>query len=113
MAIEFHRGADLASSMRQEILQHGWEVANAKGYPTLQNIESYRMVRPNTVDDFRAATAVAYAVAEFTRHYKPLFHKDSPKTTRMKIDLPMFEGEEPVTVLYPHPDYINLHREMG
>lgn len=64
LALNFERGAELASGLRKEIAEHHWEVAGPEAYPWLVAVGEDRAVRPPTLKEVSIAEAIALALPE-------------------------------------------------
>lgn len=65
LSLNFERGADLPTSMRREIAEHGWPLAGARAYPCIVHREPDGLLRPLTERDVRLVSAVATSLAAF------------------------------------------------
>jgi len=71
-SLNFERGAEMSAALRQEIAEHGWEVAAANAYPWLMALDADLVARPPTADEVSIATAIALALPEVLRAEKAL-----------------------------------------
>ncbi len=77
LSLNFERGADLPSSLRREIAQHGWPVVSPEAYPVLQHRDRDGLLRPLCERDVLVAAAVATSLASFfVKHGNVLRQKE-------------------------------------
>jgi hypothetical protein len=76
LSLNFDRGADLPPTMRREIAKHGWSVAGADAYPSVQHRDRDGVLRPLTDRDVRIVTACATSLGTFFVKHGVLFDKD-------------------------------------
>ena len=77
LSLNFDRGADLPPAMRREAAEHGWPVAGAEAYPSVQHRDRDGVLRPITERDVRIVTACATSLGAFFVKHGALFNKDS------------------------------------
>jgi hypothetical protein len=65
LSLNFERGAELPSSLRREIADHGWPVAGPHAYPCIDHRERDGLQRPLTEQDLRVVSAVATSLGAF------------------------------------------------
>ena len=76
LSLSFDRGADLPASMRREVAEHGWPVADAGAYPVVMRCERDGITRPPTEREFEIATACATSLFAFFAKHRRLFELD-------------------------------------
>ena len=62
LTLIFERGAELATALRKQIAQHGWEVASAEAYPWLLVMDQNLSARTATATEVTIAEALARAL---------------------------------------------------
>jgi hypothetical protein len=77
LSLNFDRGADLAPTMRREAAGHGWPVASAEAYPSIQHRDRDGVLRPLTERDVRIVTACAVSLGAFFVKHGARFEKDA------------------------------------
>ncbi|MCK5795725.1 MAG: hypothetical protein KAI47_00965 [Deltaproteobacteria bacterium] len=78
-ALDFERGATLPASLRKEISQHGWPVADARAYPMIHHRDSDGIPRPLCDHDVRVMAACAGALAAFMAKNGAIFAEEYPE----------------------------------
>lgn len=63
LAMNFEYGADLEAELREEIAEHGWEIAAPNAYPWLFVMDDEQIARPPMHRELAIATAIAGALA--------------------------------------------------
>jgi hypothetical protein len=71
LALNFERGAELATHLRKEIARHRWEVAGADAYPWLMAMDEDLVARPPTARELTIGEAVAWAVPQLISELRP------------------------------------------
>jgi len=77
LSLNFDRGADLPPTMRREAAGHGWPVASADAYPSVQHRDRDGVLRPLTEPDVRIVTACATSLGAFFVKHGTRFENDS------------------------------------
>lgn len=77
LSLNFETGSDLPPSMRWEALKHGWPVADAKAYPTVQHRDPDGLPRPLSEQDVRIMAACATSLTAFFVKHGHLFKRSS------------------------------------
>jgi hypothetical protein len=94
---------DLARPMRNEITQHGWEIAGPSAYPLFQACDGHPLGRWPTRDELERLEAVALALAELVdvepRLADATFGADSFDRA---IEVETFRGSRSVRVVAPN-----------
>ena len=85
LALVFERGADLPASMLREVTEHGWPVADANAYPTVQHRDRDGALRPLTGQDVHVVAACAASFGVF-------FGKHAQRLERDVLDEPVCES---------------------
>lgn len=67
LTLNFDRGADMADALRKEITRHGWEIADAMGYPWVVRGDENAVGRPPTAKELTTVEAIALALTEVLR----------------------------------------------
>lgn len=63
--LRFLRGTLTHASLREEIAEHGWEVAGPAAYPVMSVFEKGEILRQATSREFAMITAIATALSQF------------------------------------------------
>lgn len=77
VALNFERGADIAESMRREIIAHNWPVAGPAAYPWVAPVDRDGSRRPLTEADLHVVTASASALAAFFAKHGRIFEDNA------------------------------------
>ena len=75
-SLNFERGADVPASMRREVAEYGWPVADSKAYPRVQVLDRDGVLRPLTERDVRIAAACALSLTRFFIKHGSLFERE-------------------------------------
>lgn len=78
LGLTFEHGADLPTSMRQEVKKYGWPLAGPRAYPRVEHRDSDGLPRPLSEQDVRIATACAAALDPFFARHRSAFQHESP-----------------------------------
>ncbi|MEJ2726385.1 MAG: hypothetical protein P8175_17440 [Deltaproteobacteria bacterium] len=76
LSLNFEKGADVPASMRREVAENGWPVADAKAYPWVQLRDRDGVPRPITERDVRIAAACALSLTSFFIKHGSLFERE-------------------------------------
>jgi hypothetical protein len=72
LTVGFERRADLEPALRNEIAEHGWEVAGAAAYPWVSVIDEDLVARPPTAEELTTLEAIALALPQVLEEKKAL-----------------------------------------
>jgi hypothetical protein len=76
LSLNYESGHDLPAAMYREALEHGWPVADARAYPTVQYRDPDGVLRPLSEQDVRVVSACALSLAAFFAKHRGLFERD-------------------------------------
>jgi hypothetical protein len=79
LSLNFERGADLPPSMRREVAEHGWPVADPTAYPLVRHMDRDGVLRPLTEHDIRVVSACATSLGTFFLRHGTLFEGEAVK----------------------------------
>ncbi|MBW2063943.1 MAG: hypothetical protein JRJ03_03300 [Deltaproteobacteria bacterium] len=77
LSLSFERGAELPSSMRREVAEHGWPVAGPKAFPLVQHRDREGLLIPLTEKDVRIVSACAAALSAFFARHARIFERET------------------------------------
>ena len=101
--LNFERGADLATTLRKEIIRHGWEVAQANAYPWLVAVDEDCVARPPTAAEVTSAEAIALALTRLLSQRKAVLAAwKSGETLERTLMVSTQAGELAVTLRVPY-----------
>jgi hypothetical protein len=72
LTMNFERRADLEPALREEVAEHGWEVAGTRAYPWVAVIDEDLVTRSPTAQELTAVEAIALALPEVLTDKKAL-----------------------------------------
>ncbi len=102
-ALNFERGAELASELRKEIAEHHWEVAGANAYPWLVAVDEDLVARPPTGKEVTTAEAIALSLTNMMVETKALRAAwDGGEPTSRTLSVTTHHGEIEVTLCAPY-----------
>jgi len=76
LSLNYERGADLPKTLRREIAEYGWAVADQRAYPWVQKRDRDGMMLPLTEKDVKTVAAAANGLAAFMVKNGDLFTKE-------------------------------------
>jgi hypothetical protein len=76
LSLNFERGAELPTSMRREVAEHGWPVADPMGYPLVRHLDRDGVLRPLNEHDIRVVSACATSLSAFFLKHGVLFERE-------------------------------------
>lgn len=102
LTLAFKSGADLSPSLRKEIVDHHWEVAGAKAYPTLVAYAENFGKRPPTPEEVATTEAIALALPMLLKETQPLIVAwNGGEPVSRTFSVPTHAGEVEVSFCIP------------
>jgi hypothetical protein len=101
-ALNFERGAELASGLRKEIAEHHFEVAGSDAYPWLVAVDEELVVRPPTLDEFTVAETICLALPKLLSEHEAVQSAwDGGEPVTRTLSVHTQAGEVEVTLRAP------------
>jgi hypothetical protein len=104
VSLNFDRRTDVEPELREEIAEHGWEVAGSKAYPWLLRMDADLVARPLTLKELSAVEVAVLALSRLCKERKALaraFTGGPPAEATYMVDA--HAGETEVTLRAPYP----------
>jgi hypothetical protein len=102
-ALNFERGAELSATLRKEIAEHRWEVADAEAYPWLVAVDEDLVARSPTADEVAIAEAIALALPRVLKENKVLLAAwNGGEAVSRTLCVPTHVGEVEVSFRVPY-----------
>lgn len=77
LSLNFERGADLPTSMRREVAEHGWPVADPMAYPLVRYVDRDGVLRPLAERDISVVSACATSLSTFFLKHGSLLEREA------------------------------------
>ena len=111
LSLNFERGADLDTSLRKEIAEHGWVVAGADAYPVLTAMDEDMLARPHSARELTIGETLALVLCQLPEDREALqqaWRGGAP--VEWTISVRTHAGEVEVSLAVPHPDTAAAYR---
>lgn len=103
-ALSFDDGAEVSTSIRKEIAEHGWQVANTSSYPVIFTPDRDNFLRPLAAADVALFEALSRALPTVLKNRGKLMQGwDGEKVFRKKITVDSMGDQVAVEIGAPYP----------
>ncbi len=103
-ALSFDDGAQVSTSIRKEIAEHGWQVANTSSYPVIFTLDRDNLLRPLAAADVAVFEALSRALPTVLKNHSKLIQGwNGENVFRKKVMVDSIGDQVAVEISAPYP----------